>query len=100
MKNPVENLFKESKTVSELYHKLSKLRGKLDNEMHAIGKKFSKEVAKLEKKAKKKLKAAEHAQLWKKGGFEKLAVKVHKKTEALMKTAQKDCKLALAKLRK
>jgi len=37
---------------------------------------------------------------WKKGGFEKLAVKVHKTTEALMKEAQKDCKLAIAKLRK
>ena len=100
MKNPVDILMKESKSVSELYHKLSKLRGKLDKEMHANGKKFSNEVTKLEKKAKKKLKAAEHAQLWKKGGFEKLAVTVHKKTEALMKTAQKDCKLVIAKLRK
>ncbi len=100
MKNPVDLILKESKAVSELYHNLSKLRGKLDKEMHAIGKKFSKEVTKLEKKAKKKLKAAEHAQLWTKGGFEKLAVKVHKKTDALMKEAQKDCKLAIAKLRK
>ena len=61
MKNPVDILMKESKSVSELYHKLSKLRGKLDKEMHAIGKKFSNEVTKLEKKAKKKLKAVEHA---------------------------------------
>ncbi|HBG46915.1 MAG TPA: hypothetical protein DDW94_07995 [Deltaproteobacteria bacterium] len=100
MKNPVEKILKESSVVSELYHKLSKLRGKLDKEMNAIGKKFSNEITKIEKKAKKKLKAVEHAQLWEKGGFEKLAVKVHKKTEALMKTAQKDCKLVIAKLRK
>jgi len=100
MKNPVEIIMKESKAVSELYHKLSKLRGKLDKEMHAIGKKFLKELSKVEKTAKKKLQAVEHIQLWKKGGFEKLAVKVHKTTEALMKEAQKDCKLAIAKLRK
>ena len=100
MKNPVEIIMKESKAVSELYHKLSKLRGKLDKEMHAIGKKFLKELSKVEKTAKKKLQAVEHIQLWKKGGFEKLAVKVHETTEALMKTAQKDCKLAIAKLRK
>ena len=49
MKNPVEIIMKESKAVSELYHKLSKLRGKLDKEMHAIGKKFLKELSKVEK---------------------------------------------------
>ncbi|WKZ33269.1 MAG: hypothetical protein QY316_02365 [Thermodesulfobacteriota bacterium] len=100
MKNPIEKILKRSSITSEMYHKLSKLRCRLDKDMDAIGKKFKKDLAKAEKIAKKKLKAAEQLKVWKKGGYEKLASKVQKKADALMRAAKKDYKLALAKLRK
>lgn len=100
MKNPIEKILKRSSITSEMYHKLSKLRCRLDKDMDAIGKKFKKDLAKAEKIAKKKLKAAEQLKVWKKGGYEKLARKVQKRADALIKAAKKDYKLAMAKLRK
>lgn len=100
MKNPVEKILKKSSITSEMYHKLSKLRCRLDKDMDAIGKKFRKDLARAEKLAKKKLRAADQLKLWKKGGYEKLASKVHKKADALMKQVKKEYRLAMAKLGK
>ncbi len=99
MQGYIKKLFDKWHLEASLYHNLAEARKKFGRECSNIGAKFKKEIAVVERQLKKKLKQAEQLKIWKGKGYERLLNDVRKKSDASMKKARKNYKLALARIK-